>query len=165
MKPAFTLKCFGEQLLIFHAMREQNLLRRRLVIVELRQERTQHLFRRQRFVGTREIGAVAPVLSGPEEEDFDAAVSTFLMESEHIGLFHGAWIDALLRLNRRQRSKTITVKRRTLEFEVVRRLLHLGCEQFLHRAAAPGQKVSRFTDQFRIAGKIDLAWCRDRRSA
>ena len=56
------------------------------------------------FVGAvdaREVGAVAPVLPGAEEEHLDTGIAAFLMDREHVGFFQRARIDALLRLNRR----------------------------------------------------------------
>jgi hypothetical protein len=44
------------------------------------------------------------------------------MDGEHVGLFDGARIDALLRLDRGQRGEAITVQRRGLEFELGRSL-------------------------------------------
>ena len=71
--------------------------RARLVVVELREERAQHLARLERAVGLGEIGAVAPVLSGAEEEHLDAAEAALLMDGEHVGLLGAARVDALRR--------------------------------------------------------------------
>ena len=62
----------GQQVLVVHRLRQQDQARRRLVVVELRDERGEHLGRGQRLVGAREIGAVAPVLRIAEEEHLDA---------------------------------------------------------------------------------------------
>ncbi len=79
------------------------------------------------------------------------------MDGEHVGFLHGARIDALLRLDRRQRREAVAVKRRGLEFEFGGGLFHLAGELLLHRAAAAGQEVVRLAHQFGIAGEIDLA--------
>ena len=79
------------------------------------------------------------------------------MDGEHVGFFHGARIDALLRLDRRQRGEAITIQRRGLEFEFSGRLLHLAGEQLLHGMAAAGQEIGRLAHQFGIAGEVDLA--------
>ena len=79
------------------------------------------------------------------------------MDGEHVGFFHGARIDALLRLDRRQRGEAITIQRRGLEFELGGRLLHLGGEQLLHGMAAAGKEIGRLAHQLGIAGEIDLA--------
>ena len=48
LKPALTDKRVGQQRAFLDLVREQNQLRRRLVVVELREERAQHFFRRER---------------------------------------------------------------------------------------------------------------------
>jgi hypothetical protein len=138
-------------------VRQQDELRRRLVVVELREEGAQHFFRRERLLRAREIGAVAPVLPGAEEEHLDTGVAALLVDREHVGLFHCARIDALLRLDRRQCGEAVAVERGGLEFEFVRRLLHFGRELLLHRMAAAGQEFGRLAHQLGIAGEIDLA--------
>src|SRR5438445_3546379 len=98
-------------------MRQQYEFRRRLVVVELREERGQHLFRRERLFSAWEVSAIAPVLAGAEEEHLDAGITALLMDGEYVGFFHGARIDALLRLDRRQRGEPVAVERGGLEFE------------------------------------------------
>ncbi len=147
----------GQQLGFLDLVRQQDQFRRRLVVVELRQERGQHFFRRERFLRAREIGAVAPVLAGAEEEHLDAGIAALLMDGEHVGFFHGARIDALLRLDRRQRREAVAIKRRGLEFEFGRGLLHLAGQLLFHQMAAAGQEVAGLAHQLGIAGKIDLA--------
>src|SRR5207253_1188 len=68
-----------------------------------------------------------------------------------------ARIDALLRLDRRERSEAIAVERRALELELAGSLFHLASELLLHRLALAGQEVGRFAHQRRIAGEVDLA--------
>jgi hypothetical protein len=82
------------------------------------------------------------------------------MDREHVGFFHRARIDALLRLDRRQRGEAVAIERRGLEFELAGRLLHLAGKLLLHRMAAAGQEFGRLAHQFGIAGKIDLARAR-----
>ena len=106
----------SEQLLLLDLVRQQNELRWGFVVVELREQRRQYFFRSERLLRARKIGAVAPVLPGAKEEDFDAEITAFLMDGEHIGLFHAARVDALLRLDRRQRRQPVAIKRRRFEF-------------------------------------------------
>src|SRR4029077_13667290 len=61
-------KRIGQELAFLDSVRQQDEFRRRLVVVELREERGQHLFRGERFVRAGKIGAVAPVLAGAKEE-------------------------------------------------------------------------------------------------
>src|SRR2546430_17252728 len=83
----------------------------RLVVVELRQEGAQNLPRTQRAVGLREIGAVAPVLAGAEEEHLHAKEAAVLMYGKHVGLLDAARVDALVRLHGRERSEAGAVDR------------------------------------------------------
>src|SRR2546423_5294804 len=99
-------------------MRQQDEFRRWLVVIELREERGQHFLRRERLLCAGKIGAVAPVLAGAEEEYFDAGIAALLMDGEHVGFFYRARIDALLRLDRRQRGEAVAGERRRLEIEL-----------------------------------------------
>ena len=78
------------------------------------------------------------------------------MDGEHVGLFHGARIDALLRLDRRQRGEAVAIQCGGLEFELGGRFLHLTGEFLFHQMAAAGQEVVGLAHQLGIAGKIDL---------
>ena len=159
------LERLGQQRALLDLVREEDAARARLVVVELREERAQHLAGRERAVGLREIGAIAPVLAGAEEEHLDAVEAAVLMDGEHVGLLDAARIDALLRLDRRQRGEPVAVDRGALEIERGGGLLHLGGELLLHRLALAGQERVRLAHQLGIFGEIDLARCRGRSSA
>src|SRR5471032_2294895 len=90
----------AEQLAFLEFMRHQHQPRRRLVVVELRHEGAEYFGSAQRAIGLREIGAIAPVLSGAKEEHLHAIVAAGLMQREHVGLFDVARIDALMRRDR-----------------------------------------------------------------
>src|ERR1019366_894734 len=113
-------------------MREQNELRRRLVVVKLREERAQHFLGGERFLRARKIGAVAPVLPGAKKESLDAGIAALLMEGEHVGFLARARINALLRLDRRQRGETVAVEGGGFKFELDGGLFHLAGEFLLH---------------------------------
>ena len=68
-----------QQLALLEIGRDEDQPRHRLVVVELRQERLEHARRVEALVGLREIGAVAPVLAGAEEEDLDAGQPAVLV--------------------------------------------------------------------------------------
>ena len=70
--PALDRERFRQQLAVLGLVGHEDQPRARLIVVELREERAQHLLRRERAIGAGEIGAVAPVLSGAEEEHLDA---------------------------------------------------------------------------------------------
>ncbi|OIQ67457.1 hypothetical protein GALL_509640 [mine drainage metagenome] len=146
-------------------VRQQDETGRRLVVVELRQEGIEHFALRQALVGARKIGAVAPVLPGTKEEDLDTGISALLMDGEHVGFLDRARIDALLRLDRRQRRETVAVKGCGFEFELGGSLFHLARELLLHGPAAAGQEIPGLAHELRIAGEIDLPGARSRTAA
>ena len=74
-----------------------------LVVIELREKRTQHFCRLIGFVRPGEIGPVAPVLSRSEEKHLDAGHSALLGHGKDIGLVHATRIDTLMCLHMRQR--------------------------------------------------------------
>src|SRR5262249_13685623 len=132
----------GEQAAFLDVVGQQNQSGRRLVVVELREERRQHLLRREGLLGARETGAIARVLAGAEEEHLDAGIAALLMDGENIGFLDRARVDALLRLDRRQRGKTIAVEGGGLELQFVGGLLHFVRELLLHKIAAAGEEIS-----------------------
>jgi len=117
-------------------MRQQDQLRRRLVVVELREERAQHLAGLEALVGARKVRAVAPVLPGAEEEHLDAGLSALLMDGEDVGLLDRLRVDALVRLHVRQRGETVAVAGGGLEIETVGGGLHLLLNLTAHGLAA-----------------------------
>src|SRR5262245_49033939 len=143
-------------------MREEDTARRWLVVVELREKRAEHLTRLERAVGAWKIGAVPPVLAGAEEEHLDAGISGLLMHGEDVRLFDTARIDALARLDRRERREPVAIDRGALEVERRRRLLHFAGELVLHGAALAGEERLRLAHQLRVVGMRDLAGARRR---
>src|SRR5579875_2460530 len=98
--PAARRKRRGEQSALAEIVRHEDEPRRRLVVIELREECLQYVAGSQRAVGLGKIGAIAPVLAGAEEEDLDAAVAPLLMHGKDVGLLDRPGIDALMRLDR-----------------------------------------------------------------
>ena len=141
--PALVASASLQQLLLLHAVRKQDRPRARLVVVELREEGAQHLRRLQRRVGLREIGAVAPVLAGAEEEHLDADLPALLMDGEDVGLLDALRVDALVALHMRQRRQPVAIDRGPLEIEIFGGLLHLRRNLGLHLLAAAGQEILR----------------------
>ncbi len=97
--PGLQRQSFGEKTAAFDGVREKHELGRRLVVVELGDERFQHLLDGKAFVGAREIGAVAPIVPGAEEKHLDAGLACLQMRGEHIGFLHTLRVDALARLD------------------------------------------------------------------
>ena len=137
-------------------MREQHQARRGALAIELADESIQHLGRRQGFVGLREIGPVAPVLEGAEEEDLDAELPGLLVDGEDIRLFDALRVDVLARRDGREGGKPVPEARRRLELHLVGRHLHLLLQQLLHRLALAREEVLGLVDQLCIARIADL---------
>ena len=74
-------ECGSEQFQLLDRFRQHDLLRHRLVVVELRHEGVQHFGARKLRIGLWEIGAIAPVLSGAEEEHLDAGNAALMRAS------------------------------------------------------------------------------------
>ena len=128
-------------------MRQQDEPGRGLVVVELGQERRQNLLGRRRFVAPRKVGAVAPVLPVAEEKHLDAELARLLGDGEHVGVLDRVGVDALHALDGRERRETVAVARRALEFEVLRRRLHLGGEPVFHGVRLARQEGLRLPDE------------------
>ncbi len=154
---ALDRKRFRQELPLLERMRHHDEPRARLVVVELAEERAQHLARTDRTVGPGEVGPVAPILAGPEEEDLDAAEAAFLMDREDVGLLDVARVDALMRLHRRQRGEAVAIDRGAFEVERARRLLHFDGQLLLHGPAAARQEGIGLAHQLGIFGVVDLA--------
>src|SRR6516225_4293258 len=153
---------FRQELAVVDLVRDQNQPRTGLVVVELREKRRQELARRDRAIGFRKIGAIAPVLPSAEKEYFDAGETALLMQRENIGLLHTARIDALMRLNSRQRGKAVAVDGGAFEIERLRSLFHLGRELVFDGLAAAGQERIGLAHQHRIFAEVDLIGTRRR---
>ncbi len=116
----------------------------------------QNLCRAERTVRLGEIGAIAPVLAGTEEEDLNAGHAAFLMDGKGVSLFNRLRIDALMGLHMRKRRQTIPVNGCMLKIKVRRRGLHCRCEVVLYRLALAGKKRLGLIDEFGIVLIADL---------
>ena len=152
----------GEQPACRNLVREQDELRRRLVVVELRDERLQHLLDREALVGAREIGAVAPIVAAAEEEHLDAGLPRLLMRGEHVGLLHRLRVDALARLDVAERGQPVAEARGALVVLLEARLVHQGMQPELHLVALAGEEGERLVDQRAVILGRDLAGARRR---
>src|SRR5215472_8568844 len=132
------------------------------VVVELRQERRQDLFRTERTVGLGEVSAITPVLPGAKEKHLHASEPALLMDGEDVGLLHPAWIDPLMRLNGGKRGEAVAIDRRALEIECGRSVFHLAGELVFDAFAASGQKIVGLANERRIVRKIDFLRARSR---
>ena len=103
----------------------------------------------------REIGAVAPILSGAEEEDLDTGMAAFAVQGEQVGLVEGGRVHALRRLDMAHRLQPVAQPGGGLEVHGVGRLGHLGLDVFLHHLAFAVEEVFGFLHQLVIAGQVD----------
>ncbi len=110
----------GQQRALLDLVRQQHQARAGLVVVELRQEGAQHLGGVERGVRLREVGAVAPVLAGAEEEHLDAALAALLVDGEDVGLLDGPRVDALVALHMAERGQPVAIDGGALEIERLR---------------------------------------------
>src|SRR5580692_1720397 len=101
--------------MIVDVVRNQNQARARFVVIELGKKRAENFLGRDRPICLGKIGAIAPVLSGAEEKHLDAGETALLMERKNIGFLDPAWIDALMRLDRRQRGQAVAIDGGPLE--------------------------------------------------
>ena len=125
--------------------------------IELREERIEHFFGRELPIGPREIGAVAPVLIGAEEERLDAELPGFLADGEHVRLRDRTGVDGLFALDRGEGGNAVAQARRRLEFEGVGGRGHLVGEPLTDRPTAAGKEVARLPDQPGIVVDRDFA--------
>ncbi len=110
-------------------MGKQNEARRRLVRVKLGQKGIEDLVWREALVGARKIGAIAPILIGPEKKDLDAELSGLFDDGENIRLFDGLGVDALRALDGGERGDAVAQPCRAFELHRGR-----GRGHFLARA-------------------------------
>ncbi len=148
---------FGEKGTFGKIMGEQDLPGGRFVVVELGKETFQDRSLFQRFVGLGEIGPVAPVLAGPEEEHLHAGLPAFLMDGEDVRLLHVVGIDALMGLDVRQGGQSVPVDRGALEVERFGGLFHLLGQFLFHQLAAAGKEGLGFGNKTRIVFWRDFA--------
>src|SRR5438132_10178509 len=73
----------GQEFAFLDLVRQQDEFRRRFVVVELRKERGQHLFRGERSFRAGKIGAVAPALSAAHDEYLSADIYPLLLTDDY----------------------------------------------------------------------------------
>src|SRR5215468_10446748 len=153
---------FGEQPATCDVVRQEHELWRRLIIVELGHERLEHLLNRKTLVGAREVGAIAPVIAGAEDEHLDAGLPRLLVRGEDIRLFDAVRVDALARLDVRERGQAIAKARSSLIVLLQARLVHQAMQPALHLVAFAGEESERLVDQLAVVLGGDLAGARRR---
>ena len=135
----------------------QDQLGDRLVVVELAQEGAHDVGVLVALVDAGEVGAVAPVLAGAEEEDLDTGLAALGMEREDVGLLQGLGIDLGLLGHRGQGADAVAQAGGDLELHVVRGLLHRLGHPLHHGSRAATQEVLGLVDQAGIVLDRDQA--------
>lgn len=92
-----------------------------------------------------------------EEEYLDAELAGLLVYGEDVGFLDPLRIDVLPGLHGRKCSEAVAIARGLLEFEILRRCLHAGGEQLLHRRGAAGEEVAGLAGEGLVVRDRDLA--------
>ena len=103
----------------------------------------------------REVGLVAPVLAGPEEEHLHAGLAALGVEGEDVGLLQRLGIDRLLLADRGQGPDAVAQARGALELHLLGKGGHVVAELLHHRAALAGEEVVGLADQLVVFGRGD----------
>ena len=150
-------ECLGQQVAIFDVLVEQYQARGRAFLVELGEEAVEDFSRFHVLVVLWEVGAVAPVLSGAEEEDLHAGLAALGVDGEDIRLFHGLGVDALALLDVAQGAQAVAVDGRLLEIQLACGCFHLRGHPFTDLAALAGEEGVGFRHQARVIIMADFA--------
>ena len=140
---------------IGNRLRQQDQLRRRPFVVELTDKGFQHFAGGKLARLAREERAVAPILSGAEEEHLHASLAALAEGREKIGFHKGGRIDPLRRLHLIESAQSIAQFGGALEIERVRGSFHVLRQAGLHRAALAGEKMLRFVHQIAVCFFVD----------
>ncbi len=133
-----------------HLLAQQHQLRRRLVVVELADESSQHFLAGRGLVVAREIGAVAPVLAAAEEEHLDAGLSGLARGRDHVGLVDVLHVDVLPRLDVGEGPDAVAIGGGGLELQRRARRLHRGGEALADAGVAAREEILGLADVRRV---------------
>ena len=129
----------------------------RPVVVELADEGAHDVGVLIRLVDAGEVGAVAPVLAGAEEEHLDAGLAALGEEGEDVGLLEGRGVDHRLLGDAGQRADAVAQARGALELHVVGGGLHLLGEPAHDQARLALQEVLGLVDEAPVVLEADQA--------
>ena len=148
LAPRLERERIGQHRGLARVVADQHQRRRWQVVIELGEEGAEHLFGRLLGAGVgQEIGPVAVVAPAAEEEDLHAGLPGHLVQRDHIGIADAIEVDAVAALHMRQAPDAVAEARRALEFELLRRRLHLGRETPLDARRAAGEILLRLPHQ------------------
>ena len=117
--------------------------RRDLVGVELAEEGLHHLDRAEFRRMGREVGAVAEVLAGAEEEHLDAGLVRLLVCRDDVGIAEIGDVDVLMGLDLGQRMDAVAEGGGGFELQRIAGVLHARGQALLQVAALAIQEVPR----------------------
>src|SRR5690606_36929703 len=109
-----------------------------------------------------EIGTVAPVLTGAEEEHLYAALAALMHGGKDVGLLDALRIDRLIGSVVRERREAVAVSRSTLELHLLGRFLHEVAIHAAHVLALAAQEADGLVDELAVIIERDLAGARGR---
>jgi hypothetical protein len=92
-----------------------------------------------------EVGAVAPVLAGPEEEHLHAGLAALDVQGHDVGLVHGLGIDLAFLGHGGQGADAVAQAGGALELQVLGGGLHLLGHGGHHRAGLAPQEASAWS--------------------
>src|SRR3546814_665443 len=115
------------------------------------------LFRsdREALVVAREVGAVAVVAPGAEEEHLDADLSALLLRGDDVGVVDALDIDVLMGLDLGQRADAVAEHGGALVVEPPGGLFHLRRELLLHLLRVAGEESARLGHQVAVVRRRD----------
>ena len=148
--PGLDAERLTEQRLLRQLMVQQHHRRRRLVVVELGQERRQHGVRLHVPRMGREKRPVAVVAPAADEEHLHARLPADLVRGHYVGVGEAGRIDDGRPLHMGQAANAVAHRRRALELQLLRRLLHFGGQRRLHRVGLARQEGFRLRHQLRV---------------
>ena len=139
-----------DQLGFRHVMVQQHEGRRRLVIVELRQKRSQHGVQLRVAPMRGEEGAVAVVAPAADEENLDARLPADLVPGHDVGVVQAVGVDHGRPLHVREAADPVAQGGGAFELETLGGGLHLGRQRPLHVTGLATQKLPRLVDQVTV---------------
>ena len=151
-----------QQLALGDIVAGQDELGRRARFVELADEGRQHRGLVELAHMRREVGAVAEILAGAQEEHLHADLPALGMGGEDVGFVDRGQGDRLVRLDVGERADAVAQHRRAFEFELGRCLVHALRQRLLNLAVAAAQEAAHLVDDGVVLGLVDAADARRR---
>ena len=146
-----------QQLALGDVVAGQDQLGRLARFVELADEGRQHGGPVEILGVAGEIGAIAEVLPGAQEEHLHANLPALEVRGEDVGLVDRRQGDRLVRLDVGQRADAVAQDGGAFEFETDRGLLHALGQCLLDLAVAPAQEAAHLVDDGAVLGLVDAA--------